>query len=239
MTSLPSFHHKPHWSLTLPVQQKSLGLNELSCHFLLSLTECKPLSKRLRQHNNDIYGFSTVPAGLFHVNRSLSLKKRDKWRPGTPGKGATGTRDKQAKKRDVLTKTGCLATLHPVFQCNRTCTFLHFVYLMVEAIFSQRITRVFCCLWLMYAYVGWKRPSARPLLTCQHWWIDRYWPAVARLQQLYLVWQWVQERSTWSWKQSISKQLYIFSSSYNHNERERQGKTLSTAVFNTEKYSYC
>jgi len=44
------------------VQQKSLGLSESSCHFLLSLTECKPLSKRLRQHHNDIYGFSTVPA---------------------------------------------------------------------------------------------------------------------------------------------------------------------------------
>jgi len=40
-------------------------ISELRCHFLLSLTECKPLSKRLRQHHNDIFGFSTVPAGYF------------------------------------------------------------------------------------------------------------------------------------------------------------------------------
>ena len=45
---------------------------------------------------------------LFHVNHSLPSEKRDKWRPG---KGSAGTRDKQAKKRDVPAKTGRLATL--------------------------------------------------------------------------------------------------------------------------------
>ena len=37
-----------------------------------------------------------------------AIEKRDKWRPG---KGSAGTRDKQAKKRDVPAKTGRLATL--------------------------------------------------------------------------------------------------------------------------------